>query len=84
MIWYPETNSWVMVVAYAAEFTIGIFTSPNLKNWTHASNFSHHGLLGRQYECPNLIQIPLEGSDSPAWLLWISINPGAPLGGESN
>lgn len=41
-------DSWVMVVSYASDFVIGIFTSPDLKDWTHASNFSHHGLLGIQ------------------------------------
>lgn len=71
-----------MVVSYASDFTIGIYTSPNLKDWEHASNFSHHGLLGIQYECPNLVEIPMEGQTDPMWLMLISINPGAPLGGS--
>jgi len=78
-----------MVVSYAAEFTLGIYTSPNLLNWTHASNFSRHGLLGIQYECPNLVEMPVRSSsstanatDSTMWLMYISINPGAPLGGS--
>ncbi|KAI9724812.1 MAG: hypothetical protein M1812_000088 [Candelaria pacifica] len=82
VIWYAPTQSWVMVIAYAQEFTIGIYTSPNLKNWTHASNFSHEGLLGLQYECPNLVPIPMNGSTEPMYILQISINPGAPLGGS--
>jgi beta-fructofuranosidase len=77
--WYQD--HWVMVVAYAQEFTIGIFTSPDLKSWTHASNFSHHGLLGLQYEVPNLVKMPMKGGSS-MYLLLISINPGAPLGGS--
>ena len=97
VIWYAPTQSWVMVVAYARAFTIGIFTSPNLKNWTHASNFSRAGLLGLQYECPNLVPIPLllnasgpltpsnfapARPDTPSYILTISINPGAPYGGS--
>jgi len=82
VIWHAETEKWVMVVAYAQEFTVGIFTSPNLKNWTHASNFSHVGLLGLQYECPNMVEIPMEGSDETMYLMTISLNPGAPLGGS--
>lgn len=73
---------WVAVISYAQEFAIGIFTSPNLLDWTHASNFTHAGLFGLQYECPNLIQIPMQGSPDPMYLLAISINPGAPLGGS--
>lgn len=71
-----------MVVSYAADFVIGIYTSPNLIDWTHASNFSHHGLLGIQYECPNLVEMPVKDSNETMWLMYISINPGAPLGGS--
>jgi beta-fructofuranosidase len=81
VIWFQD--HWVMVVAYAQDFVIGIYTSPDLKSWTHASNFSHHGLLGLQYECPNLVSMPMEGSDSPMYLMVININPGAPLGGST-
>ena len=79
---FKYDDSWVMVLAYAQEFVIGIFTSPDLKTWTHASNFTHHGLLGLQYECPNLVAIPVEGSSTSMYVLMISINPGAPLGGS--
>lgn len=82
VIWHAPTSKWVMVVSYAVDFTLGFYTSKNLVDWTHASNISHIGLLGLQYECPNLVQMPFEGQDDPAWLLAISINPGAPLGGS--
>jgi beta-fructofuranosidase len=82
VIWHAPTQKWVLVVAYSSAFTIGIYTSDNLTNWTHASNFSHHGLLGLQYECPNMVEIPMEGSSDPMYVLLISINPGAPLGGS--
>ncbi|WWC58194.1 uncharacterized protein I303_100730 [Kwoniella dejecticola CBS 10117] len=84
VIWYDD--HWVMVIAYAAEYVIGIYTSPNLKDWTHASNVSHVGFLGIQYECPNLVKLPVKNSSSDTaedgWVLTISINPGAPLGGS--
>jgi len=82
VIWHAPSSKWVMVVSYAVDFTLGFYTSENLVNWTHASNISNIGLLGLQYECPNLVQMPFEGQDDPAWLLAISINPGAPLGGS--
>ena len=98
VLWYSGTQSWVAVISYAQDFTIGIFTSPDLKSWTHASNFTHAGLLGLQYECPNLIPVPMLKNASIAepfdpsnfasteelqmYILQISINPGAPLGGS--
>lgn len=86
VIWYED--HWAMVVSYAQEFVIGIFTSPDLKEWTHASNFSHHGLLGAQYECPNLVKMPVRDTVSgevvdSAYVLTISAQPGAPLGGSA-
>jgi beta-fructofuranosidase len=80
VIWYED--HWVLVLAYAQEFTVGFFTSPDLKSWTHASNLSYVGLLGLQYECPNLVEMPIEGTGETKFVLQISINPGAPLGGS--
>lgn len=84
-----------MVVAFATDFVVAIYTSPNLISWTHASNITHPGLgsLGSQAECPNLVPIPtlidrslpLSPSNTASintYLLLISINPGAPLGGS--
>lgn len=96
VLWYAPTQSWVAVISYARDFVIGISTSPDLKTWTHASNFTHAGLLGLQYECPNLLSIPMLTNASIAnpldpsnfastgemYILQISINPGAPLGGS--
>lgn len=79
-------DHWVMSVAYTQEFEIGIFTSTNLIDWTPQSNFSHHGLLALQWECPNLVKMPYvdekgEKQDD-MWLMAISVNPGAPVGGS--
>ncbi|KAI9654837.1 MAG: hypothetical protein M1829_000733 [Trizodia sp. TS-e1964] len=82
VIWHAPSRKWVMVVAFAQEYAIGIFTSQDLKSWEHASNFTHHGLLGQQYECPNMVEIPMKGSGDMMYVLTISINPGAPLGGS--
>jgi len=86
VIWYEPTQSWVMVVAYPVDFEIGIFSSPNLIDWTPESNFSRYGLSGLQYECPNMVEVRVDNAtdDQPSslWAMTISINPGAPLGGS--
>lgn len=86
VIWHAETSKWVMAVSYAEDFTIGIFTSSNLKTWTHASNFTHAGLLGLAWECPNMLPISVFGAqpgDLQMYILYLGINPGAPLGGST-
>lgn len=81
VFWYQD--HWVMAVSYANDYTVGIFTSQNLSSWEHQSNFTHYGLLGLAYECPNLIEVPFKDDPSKsAWVMFISINPGAPLGGS--
>ncbi|KAF2845026.1 glycoside hydrolase family 32 protein [Plenodomus tracheiphilus IPT5] len=86
VIWYEPTESWVMVVAYPIDFKVGIFSSPDLKSWKAESNFTHYGITGLQYECPNMVEIrvenPAEGAPDSMYVMLISINPGAPLGGS--
>lgn len=95
VFFHAPTSRWVMVISFATDFVIAIYTSPNLRTWTHASNVTHPGLVsaGAQLECPNLVPIPtLKGpslSLSPentapieTYLLLMSINPGASLGGS--
>ncbi|KAK2070420.1 hypothetical protein P8C59_004910 [Phyllachora maydis] len=93
VVWFDNDKEqggghWVMVLAYAQEFAVGFFTSPDLLHWTAASNVSHAGLLGAQYECPNLVRMPVrDGVGGPVvgsrWVLAVSVQPGAPLGGSA-
>jgi beta-fructofuranosidase len=87
VIWYAPPSKWVMTVALPTEFAVVFYTSYDLKSWSKASTFSHHGWLWIQFECPNLVEIPAyisdhEDSGETKWVLVISINPGAPQGGS--
>ena len=84
---------WVMSVAKSHQYRIQFYRSNNLKNWKRTSYFELYGLLGYQYECPNLAKIQYEGVQKPwidnvdedgnLWVLFISINPGSLQGGSS-
>lgn len=83
--WHAKSQKWVMVVAWAAAREIGIFTSPDLKNWTATSNYSQPGLPGTEFECPNMIKFnvdPAVSGESTKDVMFVSVNPGAPLGGS--
>lgn len=44
-------------MSYAADNIAGVFTSPDLKNWTSTSNINiNHGT---KLECPNLVKLPV-------------------------
>jgi len=81
VIFHKPTGQWVMVVAKARLHQIAFYASIDLKRWTHLSDFGPSGLFGVDYECPNLIEIPVEGGGS-RWVLFISVNPGGPTGGS--
>ncbi|KZV95748.1 glycoside hydrolase family 32 protein [Exidia glandulosa HHB12029] len=81
VIWYND--HWVMAVAYAQANTIAFYTSPDLKAWTHASNFTNPGLIaGQSTECPNMIEVPVDGTNQKKYLLTISRGGGFPNGGS--
>ncbi|OJJ31328.1 hypothetical protein ASPWEDRAFT_119923 [Aspergillus wentii DTO 134E9] len=81
VIWHPETQKWILSVAYAHDRVIGFYTSTNLKEWVHASNFTQLGLPGTEFECPNIVKFSVGPSEFKE-VLFISVNPGAPLGGS--
>jgi levanase len=82
VLWHAPTNAWVMAVVRSREHRVMFFASPDLKRWAEVGSFGHAGLLGVDYECPDLVEVPVEGGGT-RWVLFVSINPGAPLGGSA-
>jgi len=58
------------------------YGSVDLKSWDKRGEFADSGLLGIDYECPDLIRVPVENGGE-RWVLILSINPGGPLGGST-
>lgn len=80
--WDPVHEQWNMVLAAGQE--IRFYKSNDLKNWEELSSFGQGvGGHGGVWECPDLIQLPVEGSDETKWVLLVSINPGGPNGGSA-
>lgn len=84
MFWNPDTKLWTLVLAHALEHEMLIFTSPDMKQWTLQSRFGKG--LGAQdgvWECPDLFELPLEGTDTKKWVLLCNLNPGGLFGGSA-
>ncbi len=81
VFWYEPQKKWVMVAVLADERKLEIFDSKDLKNWKHISEFGLAGDAEGQWECPDLFELPVQGSDERKWVLIINRNPGAPGGG---
>ena len=75
VFFHKPTRRWVMVVAKALEKKVGIYTSPDLKQWTWASDFGPAGDQEKSWECPDLFQLPVDGNpDDTRWVMVVSVN----------
>lgn len=80
--WHEESRQWVMILAVLDR--VHFYTSPNLKDWTFAGEFgADWGAHGGVWECPDLFELPVEGTDESRWVFLLSINPGGPNGGSA-
>jgi fructan beta-fructosidase len=81
VFWNEQTEAWTMLLV--AGDHLQIWASDNLKDWQQQSEFGKgQGAHGGVWECPDLFPLSLAGADTQKWVLFISINPGAPNGGS--
>ena len=82
VFWHKESNKWIMVLAVGQEMQL--YSSPNLKDWTYESSFGEgQGAHAGVWECPDLIELPVKGTELKKWVLICNINPGGPFGGSA-
>src|SRR5580700_5656119 len=81
VFWYAPQKKWVLVAVLADHRKALFFLSTDLKNWTKTSEFGPAGDDAGQWECPDLLELPVEGREETRWVLVINRNPGAPAGG---
>ena len=81
VFWDEGSGKWVM--ALVAGDHLQLYRSDNLLDWTYMSRFgADQGAHGGVWECPDLFELAVAGTDESRWVLLISINPGAPNGGS--
>jgi len=81
VFWNEETKLWnlVLVAGDHAQF----YSSTNLIKWELNGEFGKKtGAHGGVWECPDLFKLKVGESGEEKWVLFISINPGAPKGGS--
>ena len=77
VFWHEPINKWVMVLV--AGDHVKIYASPDLKDWTHLSDFGkEQGAHGGVWECPDLFPLTVPETGEEKWVMLVSINPGAP------
>ncbi len=82
VFWYAPGKHWVMMLAVGQHMEI--YSSVNLKKWKKESEFgAMQGAHGGVWECPDLVEIPVEGTREKKWVLICNLNPGGPFGGSA-
>lgn len=75
IFWYEPEKYWVMCVMLPVEHQVQFYSSPDLKKWTHLSDFGPAGDTSGVWECPDLTPVPVEGMPGKKkWLLQMSMN----------
>lgn len=74
VIWHAPSSQWVMSVVLPKEFKTRFYGSKNLKTWTLLSEFGPAGNAKLIWECPALVEVPVEGSKERKWVLLLSSN----------
>ena len=82
VFWNEEAGHWNLILAAGQQMSI--YSSANLKEWKHESDFgATYGNHGGVWECPDLMKLPVAGTDKEKWMLICNINPGGPWGGSA-
>src|SRR5687767_2065816 len=76
VMWHEGTKRWVMTVAWPTHRKVRFYASPNLKEWTHLSDFGPAGSTSGIWECPDLFPLGTK------WVLIVNVGSGAPAGGS--
>ncbi|MFK7921196.1 MAG: glycoside hydrolase family 32 protein [Bacteroidia bacterium] len=81
VFWHDASESWVMIFARGDQ--VQIYRSPNLKEWTLASEFGvDQGSHGGVWECPDLFQLKVPASEEKKWVMIVSLGRGGANGGS--
>ena len=82
VFWHKASSRWIVSLACGDE--IRFYASPDCKSWTYLSSFGRdRGGHGGVWECPDLFQLPVAGTDETKWVLIVNINPGCLFGGSA-
>ncbi|MBI2384003.1 MAG: glycoside hydrolase family 32 protein [Gammaproteobacteria bacterium] len=77
VFWHAPSRRWIMAVAKPYDARVGLYSSPDLKSWTHQSDFGPLGATGtypiRIWEVPDLFPLAVDGDPlDRRWVMVVS------------
>lgn len=86
VFWYDGDagSYWVMAAVEAEDREVVLYRSDDLKAWEYLSSFGPANATGGVWECPDLFELPVDGSAGDTrWVLVVNLNPGGIAGGSA-
>ena len=83
VFWYEPAKAWYMIVS--ADKEMRFYRSKDLKKWEYVSGFGRgFGAQPCQYECPDFVQLPVNGNpNNKKYVMLMNVNPGCLFGGSA-
>jgi sucrose-6-phosphate hydrolase SacC (GH32 family) len=81
VIWHAPTQRWIMTVVLSEEDRALLYASANLRDWIELSEIALPSAPGHLWECPLLIELPVEDSNETRWMFKVDVFSGAPGSG---
>jgi fructan beta-fructosidase len=82
VFWHEPSRRWVMVVLLPTEKRTLFYNSTNLLEWTKTGEFTAADSPATVWECPNLVEVPVDGSVERKWLFMLSMGSHGAAGGS--
>jgi len=84
VLYHPQTDMWILIVALTHEHCIRFYRSKDLLNWHHASTFGPVGAIAGQWECADLFLCPTDDGCAEYWVLKVDLDEGMIDGGSGS
>ena len=88
VFYHAPSAAWVMVVALSRDHKVQFYRSTNLLDWALASEFGPAGSTSGQWECPDLMLVPVEGGTAARKHVgcskWMSMTASSPVAPARN
>lgn len=74
VFWYAPGNTWIMAAVLSDRHQVALFSSVDLKRWTHLSEFGPAGAVDGAWECPDLFALRVNGDAADLrWVLKVDV-----------
>jgi len=83
VFWYEPGGYWVLVAADPEDFSVQLYRSADLLDWSYLSEVTGVGTQAGAWEHPDLFPLALDGdADNTEWVMPVSVRSGAVAGGS--